>query len=73
MSLSFIQGLTEDYSQGDRSKELLQTGSGGANIYIYMNFLAGKYMMSNTHLGKRLLLGTKNRYLKLMILVFFCV
>ena len=30
-------------------------------------------MQSSIHLDKRLLLVTKNRYLKLMIIVLFCV
>ena len=34
-----------------------------------MNFLIGKYRRSSIHLGKRLLLITKDRHLKLMILV----
>ena len=35
-----------------------------------MNFSAGK-KMSRLQRGERLVLSTKNRYLKLMILVFF--
>ena len=71
VSLSFIQGLTEDYCLGDSSDELLQRGRGGASIYLH--FLAGKYRHSSIQLGKRLLLFTKNTYLKLMILVLFYV
>ena len=40
MSISFIQGLTEDYNPGDSHSKalntLLQRGSGGASMY--MNF-----------------------------------
>ena len=32
-----------------------------------------KYMQSSIHLDQRLLLVTKNRYLKLIIIVLFCV
>ena len=34
-----------------------------------MSFLIGKYRWSSIHLGKRLLLITKDRHLKLLILV----
>ena len=35
--------------------------------------IAHQAPLSSIHLGKRLLLITKNRYPNLMILVFFCV
>ena len=35
--------------------------------------LTRKNIQSGIHLGKRLLLITKNEYLKLVILVLFCV
>ena len=42
MSLSFIQGLTADYSQGERSEELFQRGRKGTGIH--MNLGAKKYI-----------------------------
>ena len=42
MSLSFIQGLTADYRQGERSEELFQRGRKGTGIH--MNLGAKKYI-----------------------------
>ena len=42
MSLRFIQGLTADYSQGERSEELFQRGRKGTGIH--MNLGAKKYI-----------------------------
>ena len=77
VSLRFFQGLTEDYSlrvnHSAALNKLLWRDRGGTSIYMDF-FLAGRYMQSSIHLGKKkLLLITKNRYLKLMILVLFCV
>ena len=73
MSLSFTQGLTEDSSPGDDLSvaltKLCQRGGREANSYMIWG--ARKYMQSSKHLGKRLLLVTKNRYSKLIILVLF--
>ena len=69
-SLLFLD-LTADCSMGDNlsdsSEGRLQRGKGGARVY---ELFAGKNMQSSI---ESLLLITKNRHLKLMILVLFCV
>ena len=76
MSLSFIQGFTEHYSSGDNHsavKKLSQRGRGETSLcgFFFFFFLARKFTQSSIHLGKRWLLITKNRYLKIVILVLF--
>lgn len=43
----------------------------GRGQFVHEVLGAGKYLHSSLLLGKRLLLITKNRYLKLLILVVF--
>ena len=76
VSLSFIQSLTEDSSLGDSFEEVLQRGRGGARKCMFfwgVGWGGGtrKYKQSSLNLGKRLLLITKNRHLRLLILVLF--
>lgn len=80
MSLSFIQSLTEESSLGDSSEEVLQRGRGEARIYMVF-FWGGwgwgggtrKYKQSGLNLGKKPLLITKNKHLRLIILVLFYI
>ena len=60
VSFSFIWGLTVDhttrYSLSDSSEEVREEVS----IYV---ILEKRYLQSDTHLGRRLLLVRRNRYL----------
>ena len=62
--LSFIQCLTEDHIPGDSlsrcSEELFRKDAGEASIYV---ILAKEYIKSNLHLGRKLVLVMRNRYL----------
>ena len=51
----------------DGFEGLLRRGGGGGGTNIYMNFVDRKYLLLSIHLGKRLLLITKNRHLKSLI------
>ena len=60
---SFIWGLTEDFSSGESLSVALRNWSqevGARLVYIWFFWLK-EYMQSRIHLGKRLLLITKNR------------
>ena len=52
-------------------KKLSQRGRGENSLCGFFFFLARKFTQSSIHLGKRWLLITKNRYLKIVILVLF--
>ena len=68
MSLSFIQGLIEDHNPGRqplRSSEEIALKRQWKSQFIY------GFWLGNT--GNHAFISIKNRYLKLMILVLFCV
>lgn len=72
MSFSFIQGLTEGSSPGDdlsvALRKLCQRGGRKANSNMIWG--ARTHMQSSIHLGKRLLLVTKNKYSKFLVLFY---
>ena len=64
-NFSFTWGLTEDYSPGDSLSdnpgELLQRGKAGGQQPRGLQ--PRGYVQPSNHLGRRLLLVTRNRYL----------
>lgn len=74
MSLSFIPGLTEDYSPGESLSVVPKGGEGRDWEEVSLHIISGWEMyVVNIYLSKRLLLFSKTRSLQLMILMFFSV
>lgn len=74
VSLSFIQGLTEDHSLGDSPSVALRKliRRGGAEASMHMIFACGVCTVKKTT-WQKIMLVKKNRNITLVISVFFYV